>query len=125
MVLSELYGKYKLGIIANQSPGTQERIEGWGIGKYFDVVMASAEAGCAKPDPGIFTMALEKAGCDPNEAIMIGDRKHDIIGAKENGLDSIGVLFGYGDRQELTDAGATFIVASPAEIEDLILNPRG
>ena len=56
-----LYGKYKLGIIANQVEGTQERIDSWGIGKYFDVVMASAEAGCAKPDLKIFYMALDKA----------------------------------------------------------------
>lgn len=103
-VLSELYGKYKLGIIANQSPGTQERIEGWGIGKYFDVVMASAEAGCAKPDPGIFTMALEKAGCDPNEAIMIGDRlDNDIIPAKKLGMKTIWVRQVYAVYQKIDD----------------------
>ena len=52
---------------------------------------------------------------------MIGDRKHDIIGAKENGLDSIGVLFGYGDRKELSYAGATFIAATAAEVGKLVL----
>ena len=40
---------------------------------------------------------------------MIGDRKHDIIGARSNGIDSIGVLYGYGNREELARAGATFI----------------
>ncbi len=60
-VISNLYGKYNLGIIANQTLGTQERINNWGIGQFFDVVMASAEAGCAKPDPKIFTMTLQKA----------------------------------------------------------------
>ena len=40
---------------------------------------------------------------------MIGDREHDIIGAKDNGLDSIGVLFGYGTYNELKNAEATFI----------------
>ena len=48
--------------------------------------------------------------------IMIGDRKHDIMGAKENGLDSIGVLYGYGDEDELREAGATFIAEKPADI---------
>ena len=43
------------------------------------------------------------------EAIMIGDRKYDILGAKENGLDSMGVLFGFGDYEELTNAGADYI----------------
>ena len=95
-VLSGLYGKYKLGIIANQSLGTQERIDNWGIGKFFDVVMASAEAGFAKPDPKIFTAALEKAGCEPEEAVMIGDRlDNDIIPAKKLGMKTIWIRQGY------------------------------
>ncbi len=53
---------------------------------------------------------------DTSTAVMIGDRKHDIIGAKENNLDSIGVLFGYGDYEELTAAGATYIVETPMSI---------
>jgi HAD superfamily hydrolase (TIGR01662 family) len=103
-VLAALYGKYKLGIIANQSLGTQERIDNWGIGKYFDVVMASAEAGCAKPEPGIFTMALEKAGCDPGDAVMIGDRlDNDIIPAKRLGMKTIWVRQGYAVYQKIDD----------------------
>ena len=49
-------------------------------------------------------------------AIMIGDREHDIIGAKDNGLDSIGVLFGYGTYNELKNAEATFIADTPMDI---------
>lgn len=48
---------------------------------------------------------------------MIGDRHHDINGAKTNGLDSIGVLFGYGDRDELETAGATYIAET---IDDIL-----
>ena len=45
---------------------------------------------------------LEESGIpEKKEAVMVGDREHDILGAKENGLDSVGVLFGYGDREEL------------------------
>ena len=47
---------------------------------------------------------------------MIGDRKHDIIGAKETGLDSIGVLYGYGTYDELKNAGATCIANTTADI---------
>ena len=50
---------------------------------------------------------------------MIGDRKHDIIGAKENRLDSIGVLYGYGDREELSQAGADYIVEDIAGLRNL------
>lgn len=80
-----LYEKYKLGIITNQVAGTQERIDNWGIGKFFDVVVASAETGCAKPDLKIFSMALDKAGCEPADAVMVGDRlDNDIIPASSD-----------------------------------------
>ena len=103
-VLSVLHGKYKLGIIANQSLGTQERIDNWGIGKYFDVVMASAEAGCAKPDLKIFTAALNKAGCAPADAVMIGDRlDNDIIPAKKLGMKTVWVRQGYAIYQTIND----------------------
>ena len=103
-VISCLHGRYKLGIIANQSLGTQERIDNWGIGKFFDVVMASAEAGCAKPDLRIFKMALQKAKCEPNEAVMVGDRlDNDIVPAKALGMKTIWVRQGYAIYQSIDD----------------------
>ncbi|MBO6297822.1 MAG: HAD family hydrolase [Lachnospiraceae bacterium] len=103
-VVAALYGKYKLGIIANQSAGTQERIDRWGIGKYFDVVIGSAEAGCAKPDPRIFTMALDKAKCSASDAVMIGDRlDNDIVPAKKLGMKTIWVRQGYAVYQKIDD----------------------
>lgn len=59
-ILYKLSKKYKLGIIANQQIGTQERINNWGIGKYFDIVIASAEAGFSKPDLRILIWLLNK-----------------------------------------------------------------
>jgi phosphoglycolate phosphatase len=59
---------------------------------------------------------------DLQRTVMIGDRRHDILGAKENNLASIGVLYGFGDRSELTLAEADYIVSAPAEIGQLILN---
>mgnify|MGYP003289014967 CR=1 FL=1 len=67
----------------------------------------------------VIEYALENAGIiDKSAVVMIGDREHDIIGANKNGIDSIGVLFGYGSREELEKAGATHI----AETVDDILN---
>lgn len=51
---------------------------------------------------------------------MIGDRKHDIIGAKTVGIDSIGVEYGYGDYDELHNAGATYIAKTIDELADLL-----
>ena len=121
-LISYLYGKYKLGIIANQALGTQERIDKWGIGKYFDVVMASAEAGCAKPDLKIFSMALDKAGCKAADAIMVGERlDNDIIPAKKLGMKTIWVRQGYAIYQSIDDESKRpdYIVDSIDEIYHL------
>lgn len=61
--LELLSSKYKIGIIANQSLGTKERLEQHGVLQYFDLVVASAEEGVAKPDKRIFEIALERADC--------------------------------------------------------------
>ena len=53
---------------------------------------------------------------DLSSVIMIGDREHDIVGARQVGINSIGVLYGYGSYNELEEAGATYIVETPAEI---------
>lgn len=101
-VLEILSKKYKLGVIANQSLGTKERLDIWNIGKYFDVVVASAEAGCSKPDLKIFNLALEQAGCKPNEAVMIGDRiDNDIIPAKQLGMKTVWVRQGFAKYQSV------------------------
>jgi len=52
---------------------------------------------------------------------MIGDREHDIIGAKDNNIKSIGVLYGYGDVIELTQARADYIVKSTSELLKILL----
>ncbi|MGN0523072.1 MAG: HAD family hydrolase [Eubacterium sp.] len=101
-VLEILSKKYKLGIIANQSLGTKQRLDNWDIGKYFYVVVASAEAGCAKPDLKIFNLALEQAGCKSNEAFMIGDRlDNDIVPAKQLGMKTVWVRQGFAKYQSV------------------------
>ena len=60
---------------------------------------------------------------DKDSILMIGDRKFDVLGAKECGIDCVGVeFFGYAAQGELTDAGAAAVVRSAAELEDFILN---
>lgn len=101
-ILEALFQKYKLGIIANQVAGTKERINNWGIGKYFDVVVASAETGCAKPDLKIFNTALKEADCKPDEAVMIGDRiDNDILPAKKLGMKTVWVRQGFAKYQNV------------------------
>ncbi len=58
------------------------------------------------------------------DSVMIGDRLHDIIGAKTAKIDSIGVTYGYGSELELTEAGANAIVNSVDELKKMLLNER-
>ena len=89
--------KYKLGIIANQIPGAEKRLEEMGIRRYFDVIVSSAEEGVAKPDPRIFNIALTRAGCTPEQAVMIGDRiDNDIVPAKQIGMKTVWIKQGVG-----------------------------
>jgi phosphoglycolate phosphatase len=63
---------------------------------------------------------LQQEQIRPEDAIMIGDRKHDILAARQNGLRSMGVLYGYGSRAELLEAGADFLAETPAEIVEIL-----
>ena len=95
--LQSLEKKYKLGIIANQIPGAEKRLEEMGIRRYFDVIVSSAEEGVAKPDPRIFNIALIRAGCTPEQAVMIGDRiDNDIVPAKQMGMKTVWIRQGVG-----------------------------
>ena len=55
-----------------------------------------------------------------SQIMMVGDTKHDIIGAKENGIDSIGVTYGYGETKEIEEAGPTYLVNSVSELNNLL-----
>lgn len=109
-LLRKLHGKYnpakiRLGIIANQNAGTEARMEAFGIRKYFDLIVSSAEEGIAKPDPQIFLLALERAGCSPEECVMVGDRlDNDILPAQKLGMKTVWVRqgsFAGGDPEKL------------------------
>jgi len=87
------------------------------LDKYFDFVAGATmdEKRVRKAD----VIAYALASCaitELSEAIMVGDREHDVLGAKEVGLQSIGVLYGYGDLEELEYAGAHFIAKKPEDI---------
>ncbi|MBR6040258.1 MAG: HAD family hydrolase [Clostridia bacterium] len=85
----------RLGVIANQVPGTAERLKKWGILQFFDVIAPSAELGMAKPDPAIFLWALNAAGCKPENAVMVGDRiDNDILPAQTLGMKTVRILTG-------------------------------
>ena len=88
---------YRMGIIANQPPGSAQRLARFGLRDYFDVICASAEEGVDKPDPALFRRALTRAGCAPADAVMIGDRTdNDVAPAKSLGMQTVLIRQGYG-----------------------------
>lgn len=95
--LRKLSEKYDIGVIANQSLGTEKRLKAFGILQYIKLVVASAEEGAAKPDRRIFEIALNRAVCKPQHAVMVGDRiDNDIIPAKALGMKTIWIKQGFG-----------------------------
>lgn len=104
-VLKQLCQKgYRLGVIANQSPGTKDRLENWGLLKYLDIVLASAEEGVSKPDIEIFDRALNAANCLPINAVMVGDRSdNDIAPAKKIGMKTVRIKQGLNGLASVTD----------------------
>ncbi len=91
---------YRLGIIANQNFGTDERLEAWGLRKFFEVIAASAEIGYAKPDKEIFEKAFLLAGCRAEESVMVGDRlDNDIVPAKALGMKTVWIKNGLAQYQ--------------------------
>lgn len=86
---------YTLGIIANQAAGTEQRLDKWGILRFFGSVTASTEEGVSKPSPKIFRRAFEKAGCSAESSVMVGDRlDNDIAPAKALGMKTVWIRQG-------------------------------
>lgn len=115
--------KYKIGIIANQSLGTEERLAHQGILKFINLIVASAEEGVAKPDRRIFEIALERSNCKPVNAIMIGDRiDNDIIPAKRMGMNTIWIKQGFGQYWDIKEEieKADFVINNLTELCNLL-----
>lgn len=108
----------KLYVASSKPEPYCERImEHFGLNKYFEGICGSLFNETRNTKEAVIAYALEKYGLKKEETLMIGDRKHDALGAALNGLDCAGVLFGYGSREELTEAGVKYLIKSPRELE--------
>ncbi|MCP3389137.1 HAD family hydrolase [Bradyrhizobium sp. CCGB12] len=91
-------------------------VDHFGLKPYFERVFGSELDGTRVDKRDLLRYALDEAKVDPQHAIMIGDRSHDVVGARTNGMTAIGVLYGYGSEAELRDAGAHHICAAHPEL---------
>lgn len=111
-------------LVATSKPTTyaQRIVDHFDLGAYFAGVVGS-EMDLTRSDKAeVVAAALDTFPEVAREgAVMIGDREHDILGARANHLDAIGVTYGYGSRAELAAAGATAIADTVADLADLLL----
>ena len=123
-LLQELNEAGKQVMLATGKPAyyAEKILDHFHLSRYFKFVGGSGLDGSLSRKDEVIRHVLENNDIqDLSDVVMVGDRKHDIIGARNTGIDCIGVLYGYGDREELTQAGAKRIVASVDELKRALL----
>ena len=111
-----------LMVVTSKPQEMAERVvEHVGLKEYFSAIVGPGREMHTPSKTELIQKALALWAGDKKNAVMIGDRKFDIEGARGAGIDSIGVLYGYGAKDELEKAGATFLAEAPANISKLII----
>ena len=111
----------QLYIATTKPTGFSKRIaEHFGFAQYFDMISGS---GLTRDNTkyDVIRNACDACHADMSDAVMVGDKSHDVEGAHEHGIPCIGVTWGFGSRDELESAGADYIVDSSAELHSLLL----
>ena len=119
-VLKKLKEVGKQLVVATSKPEVfaREIIRYFHLDSYFSYVAGMELDGGRGTKAEVIEYAIRSCGAeDRREVLMIGDRKHDVIGARQAGIDCVGVLYGFGSEEELKEAGAAGIAAS---VEDIL-----
>lgn len=112
----------QLAVATSKPEATATRvIEHFGWTDRFTVVAGATFEPGRRTKAEVIAHALHRLGTEPGpHVVMVGDREHDVLGARHHGLDCIGVLWGYGSREELEAAGATTLAERPADVSALL-----
>ena len=116
---------YRLAVATSKpEPFAIQILEHFQLLSYFELVGGADMEEIRVRKGDVIAYTLERLGVDPKTApvIMVGDRKHDVIGAAEQGIPCVGVLYGYGSREELLEAGAVQVVQTVEELGDYLLS---
>jgi HAD superfamily hydrolase (TIGR01509 family) len=110
-LLLALKSRYKLAVVTTRArPEALAFVEQTGFAPYFDAIVTRQDGWWMKPHPGPVRRAAAMLGVDPRRCIMIGDTTMDIRSARRAGAFAVGVLSGFGEREELERAGAHLIL---------------
>ncbi len=113
----------KLAVASSKPrPATESMIEAFSLRGIFDVLSCADENGRSGGKPELIGQALDALGVSNKaDALMIGDTKYDAAGARDAGVPFLGVLYGYGTREEMQAEGASRFVSSVSELHALLL----
>lgn len=115
--------RFLLGVVsARDEASSLAFIHQFKLEQYFKVVVTSQTCHHTKPFPDPLLFAAEKLEIAPENCLMVGDTTVDMRVAKLAGMQSLGVLCGFGTRRELLRAGADMLVDSPVQLTDLFEN---
>ncbi len=124
-MLEALGDKYTLAVATSKREDISiEILKHFNLSPYFSGVYGANTLGKDGEKDKVIARALVGQGVTADQVVMVGDRAHDMMGAKRNGTASIGVLWGYGAHEELTEAGAETLVETPFELT-AILTEKG
>ena len=123
ILLNTLISHQKQLYIATSKPThfAKPILEHFNLAHYFNDIIGSNLDGTRTDKAEVIATVISEHQLDPKQTIMIGDRKHDIIGAQKNNIDSIGVLYGYGDQEEIKDASPTHTIATVDYLLDVLM----
>ncbi len=122
--LSALATQGVLYVVTSKPRVFAERIvTHFGLGDYLQTVYGSELDGTRSDKGDLIAYALEQSGLAAAETVMVGDLRYDIIGALRHQVWPVGVLWGYGSRQELVQAGSQQLLHHPSDLATLGLNP--
>lgn len=123
-LLKELKASGKHLFVATSKPESYSVtiLEHFGIAHYFDFIGGATMDGTIGTKAKVIAHTLKNAKItDLSKTVMIGDRHHDVDGANEIGIDCIGVLYGYGNEEELKNAGAKYIAKTVQDIKKFVI----
>ena len=124
-LLSRLRQVGKILAVATSKPEVFARqiLRHYGLDNDFQVIAGSELDGSRSKKHEVVAYALSQCPLPAGgRAVLVGDRWHDVEGARQAGIDAVGVTFGYGSEQELLSAGAPAIAHSVAELEQILLS---
>lgn len=126
--MRELFARLKEGgirlAVATSKPlrFTVMMLDGLELSRYFDFIGGAESDSSRDSKIAVIRYVMENLGMrSPEGALMVGDRLYDMDGAKEAGMHSAGVLWGYGGREELIAHGADYLFSSPEKLGDFLL----